>query len=538
MAIRMHYFRGGRQVSPRPGSVGFHRVKGRAAGLRLAVAAGLALGVGAAMAQYPGQIKKSAKDVPDLRAVAVLEWTGEVGKPKTSRIIPVTIFDGEKLQDAGIYLARPQPLALSGEVEYQLEQNGKPFGLFDVKNAGQEQGSWVGFGTWKAMPKPKPVQGAAPPKIDDIEEDKPVLHRKKHSGEGGSADGGDKKGSDAGKGTADPDRPTLHKKTTDDSSAGAGGGSGAAPPADPGRPTLHKHAGDDDKAAGQTQGGSSGSSSTDKSSSSDAQASPDADRPTLKKGKPKPPEDVGHVDSVRDQTDPDRPRLKRGKSSDVAGELVPTLMGMPADMQQTVAVSDAKTRPEHPWSFSWANPEDEGKMKAQVEAIAREALGIAAPEPAPVPKRSATRPGAATRPGTTTHKTAKAAAPPAEPSPLEDEEFRVFELAYGSGATMVLTAHSSGPLAAQKFVTIVAQPDLYGNVRVVLKSVTDMAHLDETPRMRLVDAVDAMADNRGELLFELRGDGSRQFALFRIYRGTAEKMFVSGGGVYGTVSSE
>ena len=103
---------------------------------------------------------------------------------------------------------------------------------------------------------------------------------------------------------------------------------------------------------------------------------------------------------------------------------------------------------------------------------------------------------------------------------------------------MVLTAHTDGPPASQKFVTIIAQPDLYGNVLVLLKSVTDLAHMDETPRMRLVDAVDAQADNRGELLFELRGDAQRQFALYRIYRGTAQKVFVSGGGVYGTMSSE
>jgi hypothetical protein len=103
---------------------------------------------------------------------------------------------------------------------------------------------------------------------------------------------------------------------------------------------------------------------------------------------------------------------------------------------------------------------------------------------------------------------------------------------------MVLTAHTDAPAPSRKFVTIIAQPDLYGNVLVLLKSVTDMAHLDETPRMRLVDAVDALADNRGELLFELRGEGSRQFALYRIYRGTAEKLFVSGGEVYGTISSD
>jgi hypothetical protein len=42
--------------------------------------------------------------------------------------------------------------------------------------------------------------------------------------------------------------------------------------------------------------------------------------------------------------------------------------------------------------------------------------------------------------------------------------------------------------------------------------------------MRLVDA---MADNRGELLFELRGKTQRQFALFRVLRGSAEQMFAA-----------
>jgi len=129
-------------------------------------------------------------------------------------------------------------------------------------------------------------------------------------------------------------------------------------------------------------------------------------------------------------------------------------------------------------------------------------------------------------------------APPPAPVPLEDEQFRVFELAYGSGATMVLTAHTAGPLADEKFVTLIAQPDLYGKVRVLLKNVTDGAHLDQNPRMRLVDAVDAQADNRGELLFELRGDASRQFALYRVLRGTAERLFVSGGGFYGTAQND
>jgi hypothetical protein len=168
-------------------------------------------------------------------------------------------------------------------------------------------------------------------------------------------------------------------------------------------------------------------------------------------------------------------------------------------------------------------------MKSALEGIARDALGLnpPPPPPAPAPKKAVSR------------KNAKPA-PPVEPPPppLIDEQFRVFELAYGSGATLVLTAHTDAPLAQQKFVTLIAQPDLYGNVLVLLKYVADGSRLDETSRMRLVDAVDALADNRGELLFELRGATQRQFALYRVLRGQAEKLFTTGGGEFGIESRE
>jgi hypothetical protein len=477
---------------------------GRRLAAAAAVPAALILLPALTWGQYPGQIKKPSKDAPDLRAVAVLEWTGELGKPKACRMIPVTVFDGDKLQDAGVYLARPQPLALTGEVEYELKLNGKTFGLFDIQNAAQEQGTWVGYGKWKVMPAPKPVKAIAPEKVDeDIQDDKPVLHRKQHAEGAGSGSGsGNGSGSSTGSSNAparddDPDRPKLHKKT-DSGGNGSGTDAGAAPASDPDRPKIEKK-------PGSAPSGHPASASV-------------------------PASDIGDVDSVASSSDPDRPTLKRGKSSGFGAEVVPTLMGLPSDMQQAVAVSDAKNRPDHPWTFSWANPDDEDKMKAAVEAVARAALGLSAPaSPTPAPRHTGTAP---------VKHTTKAAAPPLPPAPLADEQFRVFELAYGSGATLVLTAHTDGPLPSQKFVTVIAQPDLYGDVRVLFKSVTDYAHLDETPRMRLVDAVDALADNRAELLFELRGDNSRQFALYRVYRGTAEKMFVSGGGVYGTVSSE
>ncbi|MGH9561406.1 MAG: hypothetical protein ACRD3S_08120, partial [Terracidiphilus sp.] len=179
-------------------------------------------------------------------------------------------------------------------------------------------------------------------------------------------------------------------------------------------------------------------------------------------------------------------------------------------------------RPVHLWDYAWANPEDEAKMKAAMEDEARTALGLNQPAapPKPVRKSSSALQKSAAR------KSAQPAEPP-EPAPLYDEQFRVFELAYGSGATMVLSAQTAGSGGQQKFVTLIAQPDLYGNAAVLVKTVTDTDHLDETPRMRLVDAVDALADNRGELLFELRGATQRQFALYRVLRGDAKRIFVT-----------
>ena len=102
---------------------------------------------------------------------------------------------------------------------------------------------------------------------------------------------------------------------------------------------------------------------------------------------------------------------------------------------------------------------------------------------------------------------------------------------------MVLTAHTDGSAAPEKSVTLVGQPDLYGNVAVLLKNVAEAAHLDDTPRMRLVDAIDAMADNRGELLFELRGQTQRQFALYRVLRGSATRIFLSGANAIATANN-
>jgi hypothetical protein len=510
-----------------------------------------------AAAQYPGQITNADKNTPTLRAVAVFEWTGDEAHPKNSRLVPVCIYDGHDLQDADIYLARPFPLALTSDVEYQLLQDGKPSGLFDIETAAREQGSWVGYGKHLPLPMPKlaPRRVAKVDEYDDAQSDTPVLHRKHHAGDASSGSGGSSGSSTNGSGSdsgadpnappPDPDRPTLHKGG--DASASSSGGSSntssgsstsstnSTPASNSGGSTQASNSGDPTLHRG---GDATGSSTSDTSSSgSDSSSTSDPDRPTLhrlpdssassstspndpnqpKLKRKKNEEDESYVDSVAKSSDPDRPHLFRGKSAGFDGPVTPSLLGLPPDMHQEVAVSDLTDRPEHVWDYTWANPDDEAKMKAAMEDLARTALGLNSP---PAPAKHAHKTTSAV------HKPARPTPPP-QPAPLLDEQFRIFELAYGSGATMVLSAHTDGKSAPQKFVTLVGQPDLYGNVAVLIKNVTDAAHLDDTPRMRLVDAVDALADNRGDLLFELRGSTQRQFALYRVLRGDATRIFLS-----------
>ena len=452
-----------------------------------------------AFAQYPGQIVKPDDSTPELRAVGVLEWTGDEQSPKFSRLVPVCIGNGQDLEDADIYKPQPAPLALQTGVEYQLLENGNPVGLYDIDSAAKQLDFWVGIGKRKPLPASAPARAA---KIDwdegDARSDTPVLHRK-HRADNSGSDSGSSGGSGAGSKAppADPDRPTLHKNG-DASSSGSGDSAPDpnAPPPDSDRPILRKPA-----------------------DSSSAGAPPAA--PPPRKGKKD--EDDSYVSSVDVLTDPSRPRLVRGKSAGIGGDVLPTLVGLPADMHQQVAVSDARNRPVHAWNYVWANPDDQATMKAVMEDLAREALGIASSQV------SAPAPGDQKR---TSRKPAQPAPPPPPPAPLLVEQFRVFELAYGSGATMVLSAHTAGVGEQEKFVTLIAQPDLYGGVAVLFKNVTDAAHLDSRPRMRLIDAVDALADNRGEILFELRGATQRQFALYRVLRGQTTRVFLSGAQVF------
>jgi hypothetical protein len=431
-----------------------------------------------AYAQYPGHVdEEKQQNGTHLRATAVLEYTGDLGKIKESRLVPIVVWDGMQYQPGGLYLAQPAPLAVLSGTQYELEAAGKPTGFFNIKDSEDLAGLWIGVGSFEAPPAPKPK--ASPAKSGHTYEVRDV----------------------------DPDKPHFAHRPADEqnqdgtgaSGGGTGSGSGTsaqnAPPVDPDRPTLHP----------RPSGGDSGSSSAGSSSSTTSQPDPDADRPTFHRRS----NASGEVASAQPAIDPNRPHLGYTAPVDQSKLDKPTaLFGLPPDMNQMAGISDERPADTESWGFSWSNPDDENKMKAALETIAQQA--IAPPAPAAATTASAA------------HRRAHAAAAPAPPA-LADEDFRCYSLSFGGGATMVLTAHSTG--TPVKYVTIVAQPDFYGQPKVLLKEVTSDNALDVAPRYRLVDAVDTEGNGRADLIFELRGQTYRQFAIYRIAGGTATQVF-------------
>ncbi len=418
-------------------------------------------------AQYPGHLDSNKKAAPTVRAVAVLEWTGETGKPSASRIIPISVFDGEQYQPGGLYLAKPQPLALEPGTEYVLEDAGVARGLFDINTAQDVDGYWFGYGSWKPMAAPpkraKPKQGKNMPQVvTDAGSGRP--HFKGRDSSGGAT-------------------------STDSSSPSPNPPASSNPPAgDPDRPTLRKR--------------SNSSSSAPSASTAEAAA---------------PETPIGGAD-------PDRPHMIHGQQTPTDDFQPAQLTGVPSGLQQMIAVSDASDREAHPFVYLWADPADASKMQEQMEIAAAAAIAAAAPPPKTTTKAHAPHAAA-----TTAQRHKATTAPPPAPKPVfTNERFKAYELTFSGGATLVFTGETQDHAGKTKYVTLIAQPDFNGVPKMLFKSVTDDDHLDVTPKMRLVDAVDARANNRGDLVFELRSHRDREFVIYRIAGGQAEQVFTTG----------
>ena len=139
----------------------------------------------------------------------------------------------------------------------------------------------------------------------------------------------------------DPDRPTMKRQTsgTSDTTTTDSGSSTATtstPSDDPDRPTLKRHSAEDAKRAHDTNS-------------------------------------VTGTGSLND--DPNRPNLHRGKPTSAMTETdLPKLIGIPQNLHQMVAVSDAANRDPHAFTLEWENAAQHAAVLAKMQAMAQAQL--------------------------------------------------------------------------------------------------------------------------------------------------------------------
>src|SRR5215471_10957721 len=185
-----------------------------------------------------------------VRAVGVYEWTGDLAKPTGSRLVPVTLFINGHIEDAGVYMPRPVPFALVSGNVYELEDAGLAKGVVELESAIHmtapdgapgpvfDEG-WTGYGNYKPPAQPRRSASATLrpaktlPVIQTSSSDRPHFSNKSDaskpadSSTAGSQTDESKKTDpsakpDSGASTDDPDRPTMKRHPSDDSTASTG----------------------------------------------------------------------------------------------------------------------------------------------------------------------------------------------------------------------------------------------------------------------------------------------------------------------------
>ena len=322
-------------------------------------------------------------DAPErvTRAIGVYEWTGELGKPTAARFVPVSLFIDGHFEDAGLYLARPVPFALQTGDVYSLERAGAPAGLLDLDFARRvvtgnaladdnTEGAWYGFGKFTLE---------APPKVTALHKSSHLTAIQSSAGPNTAAgsklpaaepDGDKPHLSRRGSGTPAPTDSTPRTDSGSPAPAGSGQSGSSSSPADQNKST--------DANSGTATPTSSTSTAPTGNSSDD-----DLDRPTLRKRDPsqdaKRRREYGSGGKTSGVTaagpalgdDPDRPTLTRG-SAEEAG--TPELTGLPPDLHQAVAVSDAAHREAHLFARDWDSPAERSETLAAMAALAKPAI--------------------------------------------------------------------------------------------------------------------------------------------------------------------
>jgi hypothetical protein len=224
----------------------------------------------------------------------------------------------------------------------------------------------------------------------------------------------------------------------------------------------------------------------------------------LRRGKPKPQPEEPPEEGLETGS-PSKPKATQPAAAFKVAEVLP-------------AISDAGGPEPRPYTYAWAPDEQQKLTKAISEIataeVARYAKNIPALHFAPA-------------------------------AVVDQVAIRVFDLDYDNNPKVVFSARvpatalpathtraaKPSPPAPDFFfyVTVVGQPDLYGQMRKLFSSVTDSTHLDVFPRLELIDAVDAEGTGRGNLLFRAASGDTPSYQLYHVGPDSLRKLFDSTG---------
>lgn len=448
----------------------------------------------------PGERKAPRKKDAGPRAVAVLQLAAN-GK---ASLVPIAILVGGRFWDASAYKADPIPMALEPGTVYEAERAGSSLGLFTVNsalhsNAANVQTPWIGTGAWvpEGAEKPKTALKAEKQPIGIESNDAP---------------------------------PRLTRGTASKESPPARSTPASAPPqtTPPGTSKPQDSKPPDSKPPdSKTSDTKPDTKTPDRSSTPQSDSGADeANRPRLRRGKPVGPLPEDEVPGyskpgmLASASAPANP----GKAQDAAAVKTP--------VQSIPAISDASGPEPKSFAFEWLKDE-EGERLKQITTLARDqvrayvdARSKARIIPVPAPKSAN---------GPTARRTAqsKATTRKVKDPILENIQMKAYDLWGNNQPVMVFTAdahmppapagtpHSAVDSDLQYSILLVANPDIYHNLHKLYVRVTDKYHLDISPRLELVDALDADGDGRGELLFHETSDNGNGWI---IYRATADKL--------------
>jgi hypothetical protein len=422
------------------------------------------------------------------RAIGLIQLSPK-GK---ARLTPIAIMMDGKFYDAGSYKAAPVPMALDFGIVYEGFRSGVSQGVFTISQPGQLNHVWIAEGTWlpAGMKAPEKSKKYSTPVIED-KDAPPVLHRRSDKADSDS-DSDKDKDKDKNKDTKDQQKPATPAAPP-----------ATAPPANaPSAPEAAK---------APTVPETAKASSSGSASASDEPIE-DPNRPRLRRGKPDSSarrEPFATFDPLTDAA----PSATSSGTGKLDGKTAANSDAPSPQFTFLPAISDAGGPDPRPYTYDM-KPAEEASYRSKMLALAATQL--------------VSRAGTATKEVAPTQKTASAhkfSGKPAWKLPkpdFDDVRLRIFDLSNSNQPVLVLSARTrpaagaSERLEEPKEITLIARTNLEGELKKLFFSQTDSRHLDASPRMELIDAVDADGDGRGELLFRRTSDGGSAYAIYRV----------------------